>query len=92
MLRIRCTKGFIFLTIAALYIFSRFFKVILMFIGLSLHTFYGNFFVRSTDLLAMANVNPDSAIAVQVQMEENLIGINTACFQAAVLYTSSRGK
>ncbi|OZC10293.1 Sec23/Sec24 helical domain protein [Onchocerca flexuosa] len=39
----------------------------------------------------MANVNPDSAIAVQVQMEENLIGINTACFQAAVLYTSSRG-
>uniref|UniRef100_A0A1I8E8P3 Sec23/Sec24 trunk domain-containing protein n=1 Tax=Wuchereria bancrofti TaxID=6293 RepID=A0A1I8E8P3_WUCBA len=59
--------------------------------GLSLHTFYGNFFVRSTDLLAMANVNPDSAIAVQVQMEENLIGINTACFQAAVLYTSSRG-
>ncbi|VDK65559.1 unnamed protein product [Onchocerca ochengi] len=60
--------------------------------GLSLHTFYGNFFVRSTDLLAMANVNPDSAIAVQVQMEENLIGINTACFQAAVLYTSSRGE
>ncbi|EFO26433.2 Sec23/Sec24 trunk domain-containing protein [Loa loa] len=59
--------------------------------GLSLHTFYGNFFVRSTDLLAMANINPDSAIAVQVQMEENLIGINTACFQAAVLYTSSRG-
>ncbi|CAG9530556.1 unnamed protein product [Cercopithifilaria johnstoni] len=59
--------------------------------GLSLHTFYGNFFVRSTDLLAMANVNPDSAIAAQVQMEENLIGINTACFQAAVLYTSSRG-
>lgn len=63
-----------------------------MFVGLSLHTFYGNFFVRSTDLLAMANVNPDSAIAVQVQMEENLIGINTACFQAAVLYTSSRGE
>lgn len=63
-----------------------------MLVGLSLHTFYGNFFVRSTDLLAMANVNPDSAIAVQVQMEENLIGINTACFQAAVLYTSSRGE
>ncbi|KHJ87181.1 Sec23/Sec24 trunk domain protein [Oesophagostomum dentatum] len=34
--------------------------------GLSLSTFYGNFFVRSTDLLALANVNPDSAIAVQV--------------------------
>ncbi|VDN56440.1 unnamed protein product [Dracunculus medinensis] len=59
--------------------------------GLSLHTFYGNFFVRSTDLLAMANVNPDSAISAQVQMEENLIGFNTACFQAALLYTSSKG-
>ncbi|MCP9265715.1 Protein transport protein Sec24B [Dirofilaria immitis] len=48
--------------------------------------------IRCTkDLLAMANINPDSAIAVQVQMEENLIGINTVCFQAAVLYTSSRG-
>lgn len=60
-------------------------------LGLSLHTFYGNFFVRSTDLLAMANVNPDSAISAQVQMEENLIGFNTACFQAALLYTSSKG-
>ncbi|VDM96693.1 unnamed protein product [Thelazia callipaeda] len=59
--------------------------------GLSLHTFYGNFFVRSTDLLAVANVSPDSAIGVQVQMEENLVGVNTVCFQAAVLYTSSKG-
>lgn len=61
------------------------------FVGLSLHTFFGNFFVRSTDLLAMANVNPDSAVGVQVQMDENLVGINTVCFQAALLYTSSRG-
>ncbi|VDK42061.1 unnamed protein product [Anisakis simplex] len=59
--------------------------------GLTLHTFYGNFFVRSTDLLAMANVNPDSAFGVQVQMEENLIGLSHVCFQAALLYTSSKG-
>lgn len=59
--------------------------------GLTLHTFYGNFFVRSTDLLAMANVNPDSAFGVQVQMEENLTGLNSVCFQAALLYTSSKG-
>uniref|UniRef100_A0A7I4YP46 Protein transport protein Sec24A n=1 Tax=Haemonchus contortus TaxID=6289 RepID=A0A7I4YP46_HAECO len=57
--------------------------------GLSLSAFYGNFFVRSTDLLALANVNPDSAIAVQVSMDEKLS--TTACFQAALLYTSSKG-
>ncbi|VDL69235.1 unnamed protein product [Nippostrongylus brasiliensis] len=57
--------------------------------GLSLSAFYGNFFVRSTDLLALANVNPDSAIAVQVTMEEKLS--TTVCFQAALLYTSSKG-
>lgn len=61
-------------------------------LGLTLHTFYGNFFVRSTDLLAMANVNPDSAFGVQVQMEENLTGLNSVCFQAALLYTSSKGQ
>ena len=64
----------------------------MLFLGLSLHTFHGNFFVRSTDLLAMANVNPDSAIGVQVQLEEPLTDQPTVCFQAALLYTSSRGE
>jgi protein transport protein SEC24 len=59
--------------------------------GLSLHTFHGNFFVRSTDLLAMANVNPDSALGVQIQYEEDLTNQSAACFQAALLYTSSKG-
>jgi hypothetical protein len=47
--------------------------------------------VRSTDLLAMANVNPDSALGVQIQYEEDLTNQSVACFQAALLYTSSRG-
>uniref|UniRef100_A0A1I7S4Z2 Protein transport protein Sec24-like n=2 Tax=Bursaphelenchus xylophilus TaxID=6326 RepID=A0A1I7S4Z2_BURXY len=59
--------------------------------GLALHTFHGNFFVRSTDLLAVANVNPDSALSVQVQYEEDLTNQTTASFQAALLYTSSKG-
>uniref|UniRef100_A0A1I7XEE0 Piwi domain-containing protein n=1 Tax=Heterorhabditis bacteriophora TaxID=37862 RepID=A0A1I7XEE0_HETBA len=57
--------------------------------GLALSAFYGNFFVRSTDLLALANVNPDSAIAVQINLEEKLS--TSVCFQAALLYTSSKG-
>ncbi|XP_053095166.1 protein transport protein Sec24B isoform X2 [Pangasianodon hypophthalmus] len=60
--------------------------------GMSIHTFHGNFFVRSTDLLSLANVNPDSGFAVQVSIDENLNDTSLACFQAALLYTSSKGK
>ncbi|KAL1261606.1 hypothetical protein QQF64_006871 [Cirrhinus molitorella] len=60
--------------------------------GLSIHTFHGNFFVRSTDLLSLANVNPDSGFAVQMSIEESLADTSLACFQAALLYTSSKGK
>ncbi len=59
--------------------------------GLSIHTFHGNFFVRSTDLLSLANVNPDSGFAVQMSIEESLADTSLACFQAALLYTSSKG-
>ncbi|KAK0413501.1 hypothetical protein QR680_006843 [Steinernema hermaphroditum] len=59
--------------------------------GVSLHSFYGNFFIRSTDLLALANVNPEAAIGVQVQLDDSLEGSSCVCFQAALLYTSSRG-
>uniref|UniRef100_A0A1I7TX85 Protein transport protein Sec24A n=1 Tax=Caenorhabditis tropicalis TaxID=1561998 RepID=A0A1I7TX85_9PELO len=57
--------------------------------GLALTGFYGNFFVRSPDLLALANVNPDSALAAQVTIEEKLP--QYVCFQSALLYTSSKG-
>ncbi|XP_041696595.2 protein transport protein Sec24B isoform X2 [Coregonus clupeaformis] len=60
--------------------------------GLSIHTFHGNFFVRSTDLLSLANVNPDSGFAVQMSIEDSLADTSLACFQAALLYTSSKGK
>ena len=36
--------------------------------GMSLHTFHGHFFVRSTDLLSLPNVNPDTAFGMQVWM------------------------
>lgn len=58
---------------------------------MSIHTFHGNFFVRSTDLLSLANVNPDSGFAVQVSIDESLADTSLACFQAALLYTSSKG-
>jgi hypothetical protein len=33
---------------------------------MSLHTFHGHFFVRSTDLLSLPNVNPDAGFGMQV--------------------------
>ncbi|KAM5170338.1 protein transport protein Sec24A [Mantella aurantiaca] len=60
--------------------------------GLSIHTFHGNFFVRSTDLLSLPNVNPDAGYAVQMSVEENLTDTPLVSFQSALLYTSSKGE
>ncbi|XP_068137632.1 protein transport protein Sec24B isoform X2 [Hyperolius riggenbachi] len=60
--------------------------------GLSIHTFHGNFFVRSTDLLSLANINEDAGFAVQMSIDESLIDTSLACFQVALLYTSSKGQ
>ena len=59
--------------------------------GLSMHTFHGNFFVRSTDLLTLPNVNPDHGFCMNISIDENLKEYNNVCFQAALLYTSYRG-
>lgn len=59
--------------------------------GLSIHTFHGNFFVRSTDLLSLPNINPDAGFGMHMAIEDDLEG-STACFQAALLYTSSKGE
>lgn len=60
--------------------------------GLSIHTFHGNFFVRSTDLLSLPNASPDAGFGMQVSIDENLTEVQNVCFQAALLYTSSKGK
>lgn len=60
--------------------------------GLSIHTFHGNFFVRSTDLLSLPNVNPDAGFGMQVSIDESLSDVKSVCFQAALLYTSSKGE
>ena len=61
------------------------------FTGLSIHTFHGNFFVRSTDLLSLPNINPDAGFAMQMSIEDNLNESTAISFQAALLYTSSKG-
>lgn len=60
--------------------------------GLTLHTFHGNFFVRSTDLLSLPNINPDAGFGMLVSIEDDLRDSKEVTFQAALLYTSSKGE
>jgi len=53
--------------------------------------FHGNFFVRSTDLLAMPSVPVDQSYAIEIQIEENLT-TPFVVFQTATLHTSAFGE
>ncbi|GJJ77306.1 protein transport protein SEC24 [Entomortierella parvispora] len=59
--------------------------------GLKMSTFYGNFFVRSTDLLSLPNVPRDQSYSIELGYEDNLT-IPVVCFQTALLHTSSSGE
>ncbi|CEF64314.1 von Willebrand factor, type A domain and Zinc finger, Sec23/Sec24-type domain and Sec23/Sec24, trunk domain and Sec23/Sec24, helical domain and Sec23/Sec24 beta-sandwich domain-containing protein [Strongyloides ratti] len=59
--------------------------------NVTLHSFYGNHFVRSTDLINMPIVSPDIGMAAQLELEDDLKGLDKITIQAALLYTSSKG-
>lgn len=56
-----------------------------------MHTFHGNFFVRSTDLLTLPNVNPDHGFCMNISIDEDIKEYGSVCFQAALLYTTYKG-
>ncbi|ESK90151.1 er to golgi transport-related protein [Moniliophthora roreri MCA 2997] len=59
--------------------------------GLRMASFHGNFFVRSTDLLAMPAVPQDQSYAIEVQIEETITA-PFVVFQTAVLHTTCFGE
>ncbi len=60
--------------------------------GLRISSFFGHFFVRSTDLLALPACDADKTFAVEITHEETLIAGQASYLQAALLYTSSQGE
>lgn len=60
-------------------------------VGVNLASYYGSFFLRSTDLLALPNVNPEHSYSAICTIDDKIIG-QTACFQAAVLHTTCHGE
>eukprot|EP00970_Alexandrium_tamarense_P007425 scaffold1361_cov269-Alexandrium_tamarense.AAC.5 len=60
--------------------------------GMRISNFYGNFFVRGTDLLALPNCNADSTFAFDLVHDEQNLNSSFVTVQSALLYTSSEGE
>eukprot|EP00005_Dracoamoeba_jomungandri_P012792 CAMPEP_0174270286 /NCGR_PEP_ID=MMETSP0439-20130205/43913_1 /TAXON_ID=0 /ORGANISM="Stereomyxa ramosa, Strain Chinc5" /LENGTH=642 /DNA_ID=CAMNT_0015359519 /DNA_START=782 /DNA_END=2707 /DNA_ORIENTATION=- len=60
--------------------------------GLKTTNHYGNFNVRSSDLLSLATTDSDKTFAVQLQVTENISTLKYASIQSALLYTNSHGE
>ncbi|KAL6066051.1 Protein transport protein Sec24B [Balamuthia mandrillaris] len=60
--------------------------------GLKVQSHYGNFFIRSSDLLALPAVDCDKAFAVQFQLAEAFTTTKYVSIQNALLYTTSFGE
>ncbi|KAI0252493.1 protein transporter SEC24 [Lactifluus subvellereus] len=59
--------------------------------GIRMSSFHGNFFVRSTDLLAMPAVPQDTSYAIELQIEETITS-PFVVFQTAILHTTCYGE
>jgi len=59
--------------------------------GIRMSSFHGNFFVRSTDLLAMPAVPLDTSYAIELQIEETITS-PFVVFQTAILHTTCYGE
>ncbi|KAM7539820.1 hypothetical protein Aperf_G00000030252 [Anoplocephala perfoliata] len=59
--------------------------------GISVQNFYGNFFMRSVDLLNLPVVNPDAGYAMQLEVTDRLDSFAQVVLQCALLYTSAYG-
>jgi protein transport protein SEC24 len=60
--------------------------------GMRITNFYGNFFIRGTDLLALPNCTSDSVFAFDLAHDEQNMPSSVVTVQAALLYTSSEGQ
>lgn len=60
--------------------------------GFRVSAYYGNFFNRSSDLLALPNCDSDKAFGVQIALEDQAVTASVAYMQTALLYTTSSGE
>lgn len=60
--------------------------------GMKITNFYGNFYIRGQDLMALPNCNTESVFGFDLAHDEQNIASKYVTVQAALLYTSSDGE
>lgn len=60
--------------------------------GMRITNFYGNFYIRGTDLMALPNCNTESVFGFDLAHDEQNLIQTHVTIQAALLYTSSAGE
>ncbi|KAK2079444.1 hypothetical protein QBZ16_003136 [Prototheca wickerhamii] len=60
--------------------------------GLRVTSFFGHFFIRTSDLLSLPVVDADKAFSVEIAHDESVLTGQTAFVQSALLYTASNGE
>eukprot|EP00981_Chlorochromonas_danica_P001118 scaffold247_cov172-Ochromonas_danica.AAC.33 len=60
--------------------------------GVRFTAFYGNYFIRGTDLMALPNCTSDSSFALDMAYEEATLPGQVITIQAALLYTNSNSE
>ncbi|KAJ1439167.1 Sec23/Sec24 trunk domain-containing protein, partial [Ochromonadaceae sp. CCMP2298] len=60
--------------------------------GVRFSNFYGNYYIRGTDLLALPNCTADSSFSLDMSYDETVLSAQAVTVQAALLYTSSEGE
>lgn len=60
--------------------------------GMRITNFYGNFFIRGTDLLALPNCTSDSTFGFDLAHDESSVSGRVITIQSALLFTTSEGE
>ena len=60
--------------------------------GVNCSTFYGNYFVRGQDLLAVPSCTSDSVFTCELSLDEAVLQTQVVSVQSALLYTSTKGE
>lgn len=60
--------------------------------GVRFPNFYGNYFIRGTDLMALPNCTSDSTFTMDIAYDEQQLSAQVITVQAALLYTNSNSE
>merc|ERR1712238_611073 len=60
--------------------------------GMRISNYYGNFFIRGSDLMALPNVNSDSVFGFDLAHDGENLASNYVTVQSALLYTNGHGQ